>query len=140
MLLNIDFAPTFLDYAGVDVPGDVQGQSGRALLRGERPGDWRTSMYYRYWMHMQGHRIVPHYGVRNERYKLIYYYGVTPEDTGFDDLEIPAEWELYDLEIDPNELDNVYGQPEYAAVEAEMLLELNRLQSVVKDSPRHSIE
>ncbi len=137
MLLNLDFAPTFLDYAGIERPGEMQGESARGLLRGEVPDDWRSSLYYRYWMHLQGHRIVPHYGVRNERYKLIYYYGVTTEDTRMPDLEIPDEWELYDLEEDPNELNNVYGNPEYAAVQAEMLAELDRLQAEAGDTPRH---
>jgi len=137
MLLNIDFAPTFMDYAGVDVPDEVQGESGRGVLEGSTPSGWRTSLYYRYWMHTIGHRIIPHYGVRNERYKLIYYYGVTPEDTGNPDLVLDAEWELYDLEADPQELNNVYGNPEFDDVQAEMLAELDRLQAVYGDEARH---
>ena len=73
--LNVDFAPTFLDYAGIAVPDDMQGQSLRTSLGGETPVDWRTSMYYRYWMHLAHFNIPAHYGVRTERYKLIYYYG-----------------------------------------------------------------
>ncbi len=137
MLLNIDFAATFCDFAGVEIPSEVQGRSGRALLRGEAPTDWRTSMYYRYWMHMQGHRIVPHYGVRNERYKLIHYYGVEDDDTGLPELQLEPEWELYDLEADPTELNNVYADPDYSDVQAEMLVELNRLQAAAGDEPRH---
>ncbi len=139
MLLNLDFAPTFFDYAGVECPYEVQGESGRALLRGETSDSWRTSLYYRYWMHMKQHRIVPHYGVRNERYKLIYYYGVTSEDTGVPELQIPDEWELYDLENDPQEMNNVYGNADYADVQAEMLAELNRLQTEFGDSARHPV-
>ncbi len=137
MLLNVDFAATFYDYAGIDCPEEVQGTSGRQILAGTTPDGWRTSMYYRYWMSMLGHRVVPNYGVRNERYKLIHYYGVLPEDTGLDDLNIPAEWELYDLHADPEEIKNVYGSPEYSSVQADMLRELNRLQAAAGDSPRH---
>jgi arylsulfatase A-like enzyme len=137
MLLNIDFAPTFYDYAGIDCPDEVQGTSGRQILAGTTPDGWRTSMYYRYWMSMLGHRVVPNYGVRNERYKLIHYYGVLPEDTGLHDLKIPAEWELYDLQIDPQEIKNVYGNPTYSAVQSEMLQELDRLQSAASDASRH---
>ena len=64
---------------------------------------------------------------------------MTPDDTGLPDLEIPDEWELYDLEKDPNEMNNVYGNPEYAEVQAEMLAELNRLQAEAGDSPRHAV-
>jgi len=137
MLLNVDFAATFYDYAGIDCPEEVQGSSGRQILAGTTPDGWRTSMYYRYWMSMLGHRVVPNYGVRNERYKLIHYYGVLPEDTGLDDLNIPAEWELYDLQADPEEIKNVYGSPEYSSVQADMLRELDRLQTAAGDSPRH---
>ncbi|MBT3995672.1 MAG: sulfatase [Chloroflexi bacterium] len=137
MLLNIDFAATFYDYAGIDCPDEVQGTSGRQILAGTTPDDWRTSMYYRYWMSMLGHRVVPNYGVRNERYKLIHYYGVLPEDTGLDDLKIPAEWELYDLRTDPEEIKNVYNNPEYSLVQAEMLQELDRLQTAAGDTSRH---
>lgn len=137
MLLNIDFAPTFMDYADVDIPDEVQGTSGRRLLEGNTPEEWRSSLYYRYWMHTIGHQIIPHYGVRNERYKLIYYYGVTPEDTGNPELVLEPEWELYDLEVDPQEMNNVYGNPEFANVQSQMLAELDRLQQEFADEPRH---
>lgn len=137
MLLNVDFAPTFMDYAGVDVPDEVQGSSGRKLLEGSTPEGWQDSLYYRYWMHTIGHRIIPNYGVRNERYKLIFYYGVTVEDTRNPEINIDAEWELYDLEADPREVNNVYGRPEFAGVQAEMLAELDRLQAMAGDEPRH---
>ena len=137
MLLNIDFAPTFMDYAGVDVPDEVQGQSGRELLEGKSPEGWRTGLYYRYWMHTLGHRIIPHYGVRNDRYKLIYYYGVTPEDTGNPEIKIDAEWELYDLKSDPREINNVYGDPNFADIQTALLAELDRLQTEAGDQPRH---
>ena len=137
MLLNVDFAPTFMEYAGVDVPDEVQGTSGKAMLEGDTPEGWQNSAYYRYWMHTIGHKVIPNYGVRTERYKLIYYYGVTLEDTRNPDINIEAEWELYDLETDPREINNVYGQPEFAGVQAEMLAELDRLQAKAGDEPRH---
>ena len=137
MLLNVDFAPTFMEYAGVDVPSEVQGTSGKDLLEGDTPEDWQNSAYYRYWMHTIGHKVIPNYGARTERYKLIYYYGVTLEDTRNPDINIDAEWELYDLEADPREINNVYGQPEFARVQADMLSELNRLQAKAGDESRH---
>ena len=137
LLLNVDFAPTFMDYANVDIPPEVQGESGRGVLSGEVPEGWQNSLYYRYWMHMAGHRVVPHYGVRNERYKLIFYYGVTLEDTRNPDISIEAEWELYDLETDPREINNIYGNPEFAEIQSEMLAELDRLQAKSGDAPRH---
>jgi arylsulfatase A-like enzyme len=137
MLLNVDFAPTFMDYAGVKVPDEVQGESGRGMLSGKAPDGWQNSMYYRYWMHTIGHKVIPNYGVRNERYKLIFYYGVTLEDTRNPDINIDAEWELYDLETDPREMNNVYGNPDFAKVQAEMLAELDRLQAKAGDATRH---
>jgi len=137
MLLNVDFAPTFMDYAGIEVPDEVQGSSGRKMLEGTAPDDWQDSLYYRYWMHTIGHKVIPNYGVRNERYKLIFYYGVTLEDTHNPEINIEAEWELYDLEIDPREMNNVYGRPEFAEVQAVMLDELDRLQAKAGDVPRH---
>jgi arylsulfatase A-like enzyme len=137
MLLNVDFAPMFLDFGGVEAPEEMQGTSGRKVLSNNVPDDWQTSMYYRYWMNTLGHKVIPNYGVRNERYKLIYYYGVTPEDTGDPSITIEAEWELYDLEQDPREMNNVYGSPDYVKVQATMLAELDRLQAKAEDGARH---
>lgn len=122
--LNVDFAPTFLDYAGLPVPPQLQGRSLRRLLRGEATPDWQRSMYYRYFMHLAHHNVYAHYGVRTERYKLIYYYETQPE---------PQEWELFDLERDPRELHNVYGDPAYAPVVAELRAELRRLRAEIGD-------
>lgn len=120
MILNVDFAPTFLDYAGVSAPKEVQGRSIVPLLRGEKPKDWRTSMYYRYYHYPAHHRVQPHYGVRNERYKLIYFDRIN-------------EWELFDLKRDPNEMKSVYGERKYADVQGKMLKELNRLRVELND-------
>jgi arylsulfatase A-like enzyme len=114
--LNLDFGPTILDYAGVDVPEEMQGASLRALADGGIPDDWRKSMYYHYYQSGPWHYVSKHYGVRNDRYKLIKYYD-----------EVDA-WELYDLQEDPNEVNNLFGKAEYEQVQTELENELNRLR------------
>lgn len=124
--LNVDFAQTFLDFAGIEAPEVMQGESIRPLMQGNTPEDWRKSLYYRYFMHCDNnHNIYAHYGIRTDRYKLIYYY---EEDPG------PQEWELFDMENDPAELRNVYGEPEYAEVEKELKAELKRLREQYDDA------
>ena len=125
MILNVDFAPTFLEYAGLKAPSEVQGKSLAGLLRGEKPKDWRTSMYYRYYHYPADHRVQPHYGVRNDRYKLIFYNRI-------------KEWELFDLQKDPSEMKSVYGDPEYAAVVKKMTAELYRLKTELNDHEQFS--
>jgi arylsulfatase A-like enzyme len=133
--LTVDFAPTFLDLAGVPVPNFMQGTSFRPLLRGETPGDWQRSLYYRYWMHGAHHNVWAHYGVRTLRYKLIYYYADGLGHAGTtDDVQEP-EWELFDLHDDPCELNSVYDDPAYAPVVAELKAELRRLRGLVGDTP-----
>ena len=117
MVLNVDFAPTFLDYAGAPIPDDMQGRSIRPSLRGKTPKNWRTSMYYQYYEYPAVHMVHKHYGVRTERHKLIHFYG-----------EALDEWELFDLEKDPHELHSVYGEPAYADVVKELKAELARLR------------
>ncbi|HET7559722.1 MAG TPA: sulfatase [Limnochordia bacterium] len=124
IVLNVDFAPLWLDYAGLSVPTAMQGRSFRPMLRKEAPGDWRTSMYYRYFMHLAHHNVYAHYGVRTDRYKLIYYYKTEPA---------PPEWELFDLEHDPCELHNRYHDPAYADQVAALKRELLRLREEVGD-------
>ncbi len=134
-MLNVDFAPTFLDYAGVEKPESFQGSSFRPLLHGETPDGWQTSMYYRYWMHLADHGVYAHYGVRTHRYKLIYYYAQALGQAGAIDDPKPPEWELFDLEKDPCELFSVYADPEYAEVVKDLTTELDRLQKEVGDEP-----
>jgi arylsulfatase A-like enzyme len=139
--LNVDFAQTFLDFAGVDAPAEMMGRSFRPLLRGETPPDWRTSMYYRYWMHLGGgHNVYAHYGVRTERHKLIYYYAEALDASGAIDDPRPPEWELFDLENDPCELNSVYGDPAYADVAKKLKAELHRLQAHFGDTPVEELE
>ncbi len=136
MVLNVDFASTLLDFAGLPIPASFQGRSFRSLLQGRTPGDWRQSMYYRYWMQREiWHSTVAHYGVRTHRHKLIYYYGQGCGQPGSLDLPSPPEWELFDLEKDPRELHNVAEDPAYAGIRAELTKELDRLQMQVGDTP-----
>ncbi|MCC2684050.1 MAG: sulfatase [Paenibacillaceae bacterium] len=129
MALNLDFPETFLDYAGVPIPDNMQGNSLRPVLRGEHPQGWRTSMYYRYWMHLAHHNVYSHYGVRTDKYKLIYYYAEALDAKGAIDDPKPPEWELFDLGQDPYELCNVYSDPAYAETIRELMEELHRLQA-----------
>ena len=120
MILNVDFAPTLMDFAGLPIPSDIQGHSFTALLRGEKPKDWRTAMYYRYYHYPQDHRVQPHYGIRTERYKLIYFNKID-------------QWELFDLRKDPRELNNVYRDSAYADTLKKLKDDLYRLKKEVKD-------
>ena len=128
MALNVDFAQTFLDYAGLPNPEQMQGASLRPLFRGERPRGWRQSIYYRYWMHLSHHYVGAHYGIRTHRYKLIYYYGEALGTTNSIDDSKKPEWELFDLERDPKELNNVYHAAAYADVVHSLTRELEALK------------
>ncbi len=112
---NIDFAPTFLEVAGLTPPDDMHGRSALGLLRGESAPDWRDSIYYHYYEE-GGHGVARHEGVRTDRYKLIHFYDVD-------------EWEFYDLEQDPNEMMSRYGDPQYAAPIEALRAELDSLKS-----------
>jgi arylsulfatase A-like enzyme len=119
--LNVDFAPTLLDAAGVAVPPDMQGRSMLALFRGRTPADWRTSMYYRYYHDPGDHNTRAHYGVRTATHKLIYFWK-------------KDQWELFDLENDPYELHNLYGVPGQEALTASLKQELQRLKQSLGDT------
>jgi len=122
LVLNLDFAPTLLDFAGVPIPGDMQGRSLRPLVDGSTPTAWRDAVYYRYYEFPHGwHLVRPHYGVRTARYKLIHFEG---------DMD---HWELYDLAQDPNELVNLYDSEDYASVQGELHIRLAELRRELKD-------
>ncbi len=121
LVLNLDFAPTFLDYAGAEVPADMQGASFRQLAAGKRV-EWRDAIYYHYYEFPAEHMVKRHYGVRTDRYKLIHFYY---------DID---EWELYDLQEDPGEMKNVYGDPQYADVRAVLHDKLEELRNRYGDS------
>ncbi|MDP7133391.1 MAG: DUF4976 domain-containing protein, partial [Planctomycetota bacterium] len=135
MILNADFASTFLDYAGVEIPEEFQGRSIRPLLQKQTPEDWRKAMYYRYWMHLSHHNVYAHYGLRTHRYKLIYYYADALDQPGAVDDPREPEWELFDLEIDPLEMNSVYHDPEYADLVEELTAKLHEMQAEVGDVP-----
>lgn len=133
MVLNVDFPALFLDLADVTIPAEFQGRSFRSILGGESPADWRSSFYYRYWMHKAHHNVYAHYGVRTHEYKLIYYYNDALGQEGAVDETYEPEWELFDLRSDPQEMRNVYGDPGYAEVVRDLKRELHRLQDEVAD-------
>ena len=135
IVLNVDFALTFLDFSDVDVPDEMQGTSFRPLLEGTRPDDWQTAMYYRYWMHLSGHNVYAHYGIRTLRHKLIYYYADGLGQPGTLDDPRPPEWELFDLDQDSSEMNSVYDDPAYADVVGDLKEDLRRMQEEVGDEP-----
>lgn len=118
--LNIDFAPTFLEAAGLPTPAELQGRSLLPLLVGRTPSDWRTSMYYRYYHDPGDHNTRAHYGVRTRTHKLIYFWKKN-------------QWELFDLVNDPYELHNLYGEPGMEALAVTLKEELARLKREVRD-------
>lgn len=120
MIQNIDYAPTFLQAAGLAVPADMQGRSLLPLLAGQTPADWRTSIYYHYY-HAGAYNLPKIEGVRNERYKLIRYYA-------HPNLDLGEQWELFDLQADPKELRSQYANAEYATVRNRLETELDRLR------------
>jgi arylsulfatase A-like enzyme len=115
MILNVDFAPTFLEFAGLPVPAEIQGRGLKSLLGGKTPDDWRKSWYYRYYHYPGDHQVQPHYGVRTERHKLIYFDRIN-------------QWELFDLKTDPRELRNIVNDPASASLVAGLKAELTRLR------------
>ncbi len=122
MVQNIDYAPTFLDLAGVTVPSDMQGMSLLPLLR-TRKGKtkWRKAVYYHYYEYPAEHSVKRHYGIRTERWKLIHFYN---------DID---EWELFDLKNDPSEMHNIYGDPHYHKVQSRLHKQLRQLQLLYDD-------
>ena len=109
MIQNIDYAPTFLDVAGVDAPDSMQGRSIVPVLlnRGQPTDDWRSAIYYAYYEGNTTHHVPHHDGVRSDRYKLMHF----PE-TG--------EWNLFDLQTDPNEMTSVADSADYQTILSSM--------------------
>jgi arylsulfatase A-like enzyme len=127
MAINPDFAPTFMDLAGLSVPADMQGRSLVPLLKGQHPADWRTSWYYRYYHDPGDHNTRAHYGVRTATHKLIYFWK-------------KDQWEMYDLVKDPDELHNRYNDPAQQEQVARLKTELYRLKKEVKDDDQFANE
>ena len=131
MVANIDWAPTFLDLAGLSVPDSMQGRSLAPLLRGESPADWRKSFYYRYYHSPGHHNTAAHYGVRTATHKLIYYWDKNA-------------YELFDLTSDPTEQHNLLyaasdaNKPEVARIFQELKAEIARLQKEFRDEGQYA--
>lgn len=121
LVQNLDFAPTFLDYAGIEIPKDIQGASFRKLVNGEA-SEWRDAIYYTYYEFPGEHHVKRHYGIRTKRYKLIHFY-----------YDINT-WELYDLETDPSEMINLYNNTAYTDIQKNMHQKLIDLRAKYGDS------
>ena len=125
---NIDFAPTFLEAAGLPVPAEIQGLSLMPLLKGQ-PVKWRDALYYHYYDGPGEHGVAKHYGVRTDRYKLIRFYA-----------EADNTWELFDLEKDPLEMKSVYDHPAYATIRADLTAKLDALKQQYANPVRSEAE
>jgi len=121
LIQNLDFAPTFLDYAGIEIPSDIQGKSFRKIVN-QTHSEWRDAIYYTYYEYPSVHMVKRHYGVRTDRYKLMHFYY---------DID---EWEMYDLEEDPSEMNNIYGDPEYDNIKEMMHKRLVEMRNKYGDS------
>lgn len=120
MVMNLDFAQTFLDIAGVQQPADMQGRSLVPIIAGNTPSDWRQEVYYHYYEFPGAHSVRRHFGIRTDRYKLIRFYEID-------------EWELFDLEQDPHELRSVYDDAQYSEIRGNLTERLAALQAKYKD-------
>ena len=121
LVQNLDFAPTLLDYAGVEIPDDMQGVSFRKLMANDTTF-WRDAVYYTYYEYPSVHMVKRHYGVATERYKLMHFYY---------DID---EWEMYDLDVDPHEMNNVYHHPDYSNIRIMMHEKLEELRKMYGDN------
>lgn len=120
LVMNLDFAPTILDYAGVEIPTDMQGKSLKSAIEGE--GFDRKGQYYHYYEFPYGwHLVKKHYGVRTKDFKLIHYYNNSDE------------WEMFDLKKDPHEMNNIYGSSNHKAKQEELHKLLNELRAQYKE-------
>ncbi len=121
LVQNIDFAPTFLDLAGVEIPAEIQGESLVPLLKGETE-NWRDALYYHYYEYPGPHSVKRHYGVRTDRYKLIHFYN---------DID---QWELYDIQEDPTEMNDLFGKEGYEEITQSLFNKLVDLQEQYNDT------
>ena len=131
---NVDFPALMLDFAGIPTPDSMQGQSFKSICEtGNEPKGWKQAAYYRYWMHMAHHDNPGHMAIRTKTHKLIYFYGCDYDGGN----PTPPGWELYDLEKDPAELDNVYDDPAHAKVRAQLKLQFADLRKKIGDDGSH---
>ena len=120
LVMNIDIGQTFLAAANVKAPTSMQGESMLPLLQNKNPRQWRKSVYYHYYEAGDEHNVPKHVGVRNDRYKLIWFYE-------------NREWELYDLSKDKHEVNNLYNDKQYKKIQSELTKELIQLARKYKD-------
>ncbi len=131
---NVDYPALMLDYAGAEIPEDMQGRSFRSICEtGKEPDDWKQAAYYRYWMHMAHHDNPGEMAIRTKTHKLIYFYGCDYQGKN----QTPPGWELYDLAEDPDELHNVYDDPAYARVRDELKAQFAQLRKDIGDDGSH---
>ena len=117
--LNLDIAPTLMDWIGLPIPSDMQGVSMKKLLKTGKDENWRKEIYYHYYEQSFG--LTPHYGVKTDRYKLIHFYGAI------------NTWELYDLKIDRSEMHNLINDPKYANIINDLKGKIKYWQQYYKD-------
>ena len=115
IITNIDFAPTLLELAGITTTQKMQGTSFVPVLEGNTPKDWQDAMYYHYYEFPFWHHVQPHYGIRTQKYTLAHFYY---------NIDV---WELYDLEKDPNQMNNIYNDPNYTSTITELKAKLKNL-------------
>jgi len=115
IVTNIDFAPTLLDLAHIDTDQKMQGRSFKSVLKGNTPKDWEQAMYYHYYEFPYWHHVQPHYGIRTQKYTLAHFYY---------NIDV---WELYDLEKDPTQMNNIIDNPEYVSVILDLKKQLKDL-------------
>jgi arylsulfatase A-like enzyme len=115
IITNIDFAPTLLELAGIKTTQKMQGTSFVPVLEGNTPKDWQEAMYYHYYEFPFWHHVQPHYGIRTQKYTLAHFYY---------NIDV---WELYDLEKDPNQMNNIYNDPNYTSTITELKAKLKNL-------------
>jgi len=147
LINNTDFAPTMIQLAGGQVPAYMQGKSFVESLNGKTPANWRKATYYRYWMHLVHHDVPAHFGIRTKEYKLIFYYGRSlPGSKGkslswlpvsYQIEPTPPAWELYDMKNDPHEVNNLYQDPKYTDIIADLKTELKRLRHELNETDKN---
>ena len=122
MVQNLDYAQTFLQMAGANIPANMQGKSLVPILKNGMAENWRDSIYYHYYEYPSVHMIPRHYGIRTERYKLIHFY------------QFGNEWEMYDLKEDPDELTNIYGKSSKETLQKDLKKQLVAIRKFYDDN------
>jgi arylsulfatase A-like enzyme len=136
IITNVDFAQTLLDFAGAPAHARMQGRSFAGDVTGQPSSTPAEGMYYRYWEHDDiFHKAPAHYGWRDKRYKIIYFYNDGMGIPGAGAFCYPGEWELYDMAVDPDELRNVFHDPAYRNVREALQVKLWQAQQAVGDTP-----